>query len=231
MTAPIVERHQGIAVVRDDLFAGGTKARFLGVLFNGVEEVVYATPAQGGAQFALAHVARELGKRATLFVAQRGKPHPRALEAKRLGAKVIQVANGYLNVVQARAREYCLATGARLAPFGMDLPEAAEAIVATALASGEDPTDVWCAGGSGVLGRALRRAWPDARVHVVMVGRNACPVEGADHIVFPRPFEWQAVQPPFLSDPHYDAKAWAVAASRPRPGRHLFWNVAGPAVP
>lgn len=42
--------HDGIAVVRDDLFLGGTKARFLPALFDGADEVVYASPAEGGAQ-------------------------------------------------------------------------------------------------------------------------------------------------------------------------------------
>jgi len=51
--APVVTMHEGIHVVRDDLYPGGTKARFLPVLFDGgVEEVVYASPAQGGAQVA-----------------------------------------------------------------------------------------------------------------------------------------------------------------------------------
>jgi hypothetical protein len=35
-------RHDGVLVVRDDLFPGGTKARFLGTMFEGVSEV---TPA------------------------------------------------------------------------------------------------------------------------------------------------------------------------------------------
>ena len=71
MTKPIVENHNGVLVVRDDLFEGGTKARFIPSLFNGVTEVVYASPAEGGAQTALATVAALLGKRATIFVAQR----------------------------------------------------------------------------------------------------------------------------------------------------------------
>jgi hypothetical protein len=60
-STPIVMEHDGVLVVRDDLFPGGTKARFLGLLFNGGEEVVYASPAEGGAQVALATVARRLG--------------------------------------------------------------------------------------------------------------------------------------------------------------------------
>ena len=32
MTMPIVEKHNGVLVVRDDLFDGGTKARFIPLL-------------------------------------------------------------------------------------------------------------------------------------------------------------------------------------------------------
>lgn len=44
MTAPILEMHHGIAVVRDDLFPDGTKARFIAQVFEGVKEAaVYAS--------------------------------------------------------------------------------------------------------------------------------------------------------------------------------------------
>jgi hypothetical protein len=59
--APVIIEHDGVLVVRDDLFTGGTKARFLGMMFNGADEVVYASPAEGGAQVALATVVRPLG--------------------------------------------------------------------------------------------------------------------------------------------------------------------------
>jgi hypothetical protein len=123
MIKPRVIEHDDVFVVRDDLFPDGTKTRFLPSLFDGVSEIVYASPAEGGAQTALATVASQLGKRATIFVAQRAQLHPRTLMAKRLGAKIEQVSPGYLNVVQARAREYCQEHGARLAPFGFDVPE------------------------------------------------------------------------------------------------------------
>jgi hypothetical protein len=112
MTAPILEVHRGITVVRDDLFPGGTKARFIGRVFDRAAEAVYASPPEGGAQTALATVARALGKRATIFVASRAKPHARTLEAARLGTKIVPVAPGYLTVVQARAKAYCRETGA-----------------------------------------------------------------------------------------------------------------------
>jgi hypothetical protein len=233
--APIVIEHDGVRVVRDDLFPGGTKARFLPALFEGVDEVVYASPAQGGAQTALAVVAADVGKLATIFVAKRAEPHPRAMMAKALGAKVMQVSPGYLTVVQARAKAYAAARGARLAPFGVDMPEALRAIADAALASGEDPEEVWCASGSGVLARGLALAWPLARFHVVQVGRDLSRGDlplGAEVHIAPLKFEQVSkTVPPFPSDPHYDAKAWAICSETKRPGRVVFWNVTGPANP
>lgn len=234
MIAPVVIEHGGITVIRDDMFLGGTKARFLPTLFCGVDEVVYASPAEGGAQTALAHTAAKLGKRATIFVAKRATPHPRALEAKRLGARVMQVAPGYLTVVQARAREYCARTGARLAPFGVDMPEAIDAIAAAARATGLEPDEVWCASGSGVLARSLARAWPMARRHVVEVGRSlsSADVAGATIHKAGLPFSKAlAERPPFPSCPHYDAKAWRICKARRGAGLVVFWNVTGPAKP
>lgn len=232
--APKVIEHEGIHVVRDDLHHGGTKARYVRKLFDRASEVVYASPAEGGAQFALASVAAELGKRATIFVAKRETPHPRAFEAKRLGAQIVQVEPGYLTVVQARAKAYCAATGATLAPFGMDMPEAIETIAQAACSVDIRPDEVWCAAGSGVLARGLALAWPKARRHVVSVGRALTVDEVAGAVIhssgmpFARPHK---VQPPFPSDPHYDAKAWHLCKARKGKGIVLFWNVTGPAQP
>jgi hypothetical protein len=228
---PRVENYGGIAVVRDDLYPGGTKARYIPRLFDGADEVVYASPAQGGAQFALAFVAHALGKRATIFVAHRQTPHRRQFEAKALGAKIVLVPFGMLSNVQAKARDYAVRVGARLAPFGMDTPEAIDIIADAARSTGEEPDEVWCAAGSGTLCRALKRAWPRAHHVAVGVGRNipADKLDGAEFIRFPRPFEFAATQPPFPSDPHYDAKAWQIATARRKTGRRvLLWNVTGP---
>jgi hypothetical protein len=229
---PQLTEHDGILVVRDDLLPGGTKARFLPVLFEDADEVVYASAAEGGAQTALATVAAQLGKRATIFVAKRAQPHPRALMAKRLGATIMQVSPGYLSTVQARAREYSRQVGATLVPFGVDMPEAIEAVAAAARSIGIEPDEVWCASGSGVLARALAKAWPKARRHVVQVGRRLEPneVAGATIHVYPLPFGRGAkTKPPFPSDPHYDAKAWEICRARKGAGRVIMWNVAGPA--
>jgi hypothetical protein len=37
VTPPVVAEHDGILVVRDDFFAGGTKARFIPALFDGAQ--------------------------------------------------------------------------------------------------------------------------------------------------------------------------------------------------
>jgi cysteine synthase len=230
LTPPVVTDHFGIQVVRDDLFPGGTKARFAGRLFDGAEEVVYASPAEGGAQTALAIIAQQLEKRATIFVAKRRTPHARTLMAKAHGAKVYLVSPpGYLSVVQARARAYCAATGARLAPFGFDLAWSIGAIEEAALSSGVSPEEVWCAGGSGTLARGLAKAWPRTRLNVVQVGRELT-VAGATMHKHSLPFGAVArAKPPFPADPHYDAKAFELCLARHGPGKVLFWNVAGPA--
>lgn len=226
---PVMEMHRGVMVIRDDMFPGGTKARFIGKLFQGVSEAVYATPPEGGAQTALALTAKKMGRKATLFVAERAKPHARTLEASRLGAKVIPVSPGYMTVVQSRAREYCRETGAFLIPFGVDFPEAIATIADAARATGADPDEVWCASGSGVLARGLAMAWPKARRHVVQVGRELSPrdIAGATIHIHPKKFgETASIKPPFPSDPHYDAKAWEVCMAKRGPGEVLFWNVA-----
>lgn len=229
MKPPVVQTHAGIRVVRDDLFPGGTKARFIGQVFADCFEAVYASPPEGGAQTALAHVARALGKRATIFVASRAKPHARTLEAARLGAKVVPVSPGYLTVVQSRARDYCRDTGAALIPFGAEIPGGIEAIAAAARLTGVEPDEVWCAAGSGVLARGLALAWPNARRHVVQIGRELSPkdVAGAKIHVHPRKFGERAmIAAPFPADPHYDAKAWEFCVAKRGSGNVLFWNVA-----
>lgn len=231
MTAPQIAEHDGITVVRDDLFPGGTKARFLPLLFDGVDEVVYASPAEGGAQTALAAVGKALGKTATIFVAKRKVPHGRARLALQMGAQICQITPGHLSVVQARAKAYAEAVGARLMPFGGDLPEAVDVIAAAAASTGLQPDEVWCAAGSGVLIRGLAKAWPNARLNAVQVGRDLEPDDVAGATIHVAPFKFGdecPEAPPFPSDQHYDAKAWLIAKAQHGPGLCVFWNVTGP---
>lgn len=244
--APRIEHHAGVDVVRDDLLPGGTKARYLAQLFDAHDEVVYATPVYGGAQLALAYAARERGKHVTLFCAKRAQLHPRTLEAIAAGAHVSFVNPGYLARCQGAAREYAERTGAHLLPFGGDSEAAIDAIAeaAAAVVRAQGHYDeVWCAAGSGVLARGIRRGitqadpeWAATTVVGVQVGHALDPAAFDELQISPLPFDRAlGVRPPFPSCPHYDAKAWAMCRRRHheawRPSyarRVLFWNVLGP---
>lgn len=73
MQTPVLETHAGVVVVRDDLLPGGSKARFLvpWMTEQAAREFVYAGPAFGAAQVALAIAAKQCGKKARLYVAGR----------------------------------------------------------------------------------------------------------------------------------------------------------------
>jgi hypothetical protein len=224
---PFIDTSWGdLLVVRDDLLPGGTKLRYLVPLLasDRAQEFVYASPAYGYAQIALAHACKMLGKRATIFAAKRNRLHRRQEAAKAAGARIMLVPNGYLTVVQKAAREYCAVSGARLIPFGVDTPEAIEAFADCARALPIRPLEVWCVAGSGTLARGLQAAWPGAKVFAIQVGR--APNAGrAEILLAPEAFEDDAKHPPpFPSCSNYDAKAWRFLR-RARPGA-LFWNVA-----
>jgi threonine dehydratase len=203
-------------------------------------EVVYASPVYGGAQIAIAHAARALGIRATIFAAERRVIHGRTAEALLAGARLVQVPHGYLTNVQAQARRYAELRGARLLPFGLDTPEALEAIAARARAAQAQTgplAEVWCAGGSGVLCRGLQLGLAAAgpggsrpAFHVVQVGARLGPAQaGCARVhVAPERFEDDARRPPpFPSCSNYDAKVWAEMGRSRGDGPILFWNVLG----
>lgn len=229
VASPVLQRHGSFWVVRDDLLQGGTKVRALAALMaaSPAKEFVYAGPAQGYAQLALAHTARAFGRRATVFTAARLTLHPVTLAAQALGAKVELVSFGRLAVVRARARDYAAKTGAVLLPFGLDVQICSQAITDAALSLEVAPTEVWTVAGSGVLTRSLQSAWPNARFVAVTVGGRSCDTGRATRLEYPAPFDARAgLQPPFPSVPTYDAKGWHLMQERAQEGA-LFWNVAG----
>lgn len=222
----VLEEHAGVMVVRDDLLPGGTKRRALGALLDGRhEKYVYPSPVFGFAQVALAYAAQDHGARATIFCAARAERAPLTARAAAAGAAIHEVRPGYLNVVRARAREYCAANGAELLPFGLDDPRIIAALADVARGVPYAPREVWSVAGSGVLTRALQAAWPDARFYAVRVGSR--PNAGRAHVYeAPERYEEDAWEPPpFPSCGNYDAKAWQFIRRHARPGA-LFWNVA-----
>jgi len=225
LPAPVVERHGDFFIVRDDLITGGTKVRALSQLLTSGDEFAYAAPAAGYAQVALAVAAARCRAKATIFVAQRKTLHPHTQEAQRSGARIIQVPVGYMSVVRARARDYCSANGAQLLPFGFDTPAFVDILVSVAQGLNLDPVEVWSVAGSGVLTRALQRAWSRAAVYAVRIG--AKPKVGRA-IIYEAPERFEQVAkypPPFPSCSNYDGKAWQFIKAHAKPGA-LFWNVA-----
>lgn len=222
---PVINSTGPYHVLRDDLIPGGTKARVIGRFLVSADEWVYASPAYGYAQVALAHVCAAYGKRATVFVAKRKVLHPRTAEAQRAGAKIVQVPHGYLSNVQAKARAYAEYVGAGQLPFGFDFPEFVDALAELALGLPIRPSEVWTVAGSGTLSRALQKAWPEATFHAIRVG--AMPAVGRAQLYeAPEKFEVDARQPPpFPSCSNYDAKAWRFVLRHAAEGA-LFWNVA-----
>lgn len=229
---PKVNTVEGIKVVRDDLITGGTKARVLPTYLEIIEAgqtVVYASPAYGYAQIALAHAAAATGRRAVIYVAKRNKPHPRTVEAYKAGATIIQVPNGYLSNVKSKARTFCETSGASEIPFGFDTQRFRELMTAEAKKVDCEPDHVWTVAGSGTLSRSLQKRWPNAQFHAVAVGRALKPgdVGNASIVKAPEKFEQNAQNPPpFPSCSNYDAKAWAHIKAANLTGVQLFWNVA-----
>ena len=226
LSPPVIETRDALVIVRDDLVAGGTKVRALPALLTaGAREYVYASPVYGYAQVSLAHAAAAAGVRATIFCAQRQTLHARTREAQAAGARIVQVPVGYMSVVTARAQAYCAVSGATLLPFGFDTPVFIDALAAVAADLPIKPTEVWSVAGSGVLTRALQRAWPRASFFAVRIGAH--PNAGAAQ-VFQAPEQFQQdarTPPPFPSCSNYDAKAWRFLQVHAAPGA-LFWNVA-----
>jgi hypothetical protein len=221
-----------ISVVRDDLMPYGTKQRAAPGLFASGQELVYASPAEGYAQMALAAAARDCAGKLTIFIAARRREHPNTAEARKLGANVQTVRPGYMTVVQARARSYCAETGAELLPFGLNTPPMLWGLAAAGAQAGEalgrEPAEVWTVAGSGVLSRSLQAVWPDALFFAVQIGHRLSEFDRGRAIVVEAPEKFaQAARrpPPFPSNSNYDAKAWQFISEHASAGA-LFWNVA-----
>jgi hypothetical protein len=234
--SPVIEDRDGALVVRDDLLEGGSKSRFLPFLLEGAGEVVYGGPFCGGAPLALAVVGRELGIRVTLFYAKRKILHPRQRRCLSHGATIYQVPHGYMSNVQAKARTYAAAVGAKFLSLGFDVPAANDPFIAVMRGVQKrtgSPDQVWCATGSGMLARCLGHAFPDSEVVGVAVGLKSRHSEQSMppnvRIVessYDFAIETRAACP-FPSDRNYDRKAWEIMLQQRR-GSCLFWNVLGP---
>ena len=244
--APVIEQHEGIYVVRDDLLNAGTKVRGADYLIGHcpnhrhITEWVYGScPATGYAQISLPFLCNRYNKRAVIFMAARSmdKLHEYQRRGISLGAEYHWVKDGMLAVTQKRARDYVAEspTTRALLPIGLEHPTVFASFVVVARNLPVVPRTVWSIGSSGTLSRALQQAWPHAEVHVVSAGGHTMGERERGRAIFhPTKYKWnqavkQSERPPFPSAPEYDAKAWRPMLeyyeTHERREPILFWNV------
>jgi hypothetical protein len=224
--SPVVETYNDIKVVREDLLHVGSKARAGEALIAKCpnDKIVYVQPRFGYAGISLTELCKKYGKKLVLFM-------PSSKEISEHQAFCIENGCEYhfyriaampnLNrIAQAYAKE----TGSFFIPLGLKHPLVTAMIIKTAIEIPE-PTSFWTAFSTGVLNRALQKAWPNAEANGLAVARNIHPGEKgrAKIIGHYQDFSQNAkIKPPFPSASNYDAKVWEYL----KPG-DLFWNVAG----
>ena len=240
---PIIEIHEGIHIVRDDLLGIGSKVRFIDYFIGHekknqeVKEWCYASPATGFAQISLSAVCAKYGKKAVLFQAKRKMENLHEYQRKCLDllGDIRWITFGMLSVTQSRARKYCEEDPKhrRILPSGFDHDTVIASIIKVARNLPIQPKEIWTVGGSGTINKGLRLAFPDAEVHMVQVGYEIN--DPGDAIVHRSEYKFEesikeAEMPPFPSAPTYDAKCWKHMMewyeNHEKKGDVLFWNVA-----
>lgn len=225
-------KYEGFLVVRDDLVEGGTKRRVLERILPSLSEteIVYPAHAYGYAGYALGLAAQECGKKVRLFF-----PSPRVdipIFEKTIGLSDLSysVESVYLqkDLVPIAKRYSSKSSNRYLMPIGFNTQQFFEELVRFILSLDLAPKEVWCLAGSGLLCRALCRAWPNAQINAVSMGFPQMQVDQNKVQVFetPEPPEETAkFLPPYPSAEYYDAKIWQLAKKFGSEGA-LIWNVA-----
>jgi cysteine synthase len=236
--AIIIEKHQGINVLRDDLLKGGTKSVLMpAIVSDNYKEYVYASPVYGGFQIALSAYCQHMNKKATIFCAKRKVKHANTMECERYGATIIEIPYGYLNVVEKHARDYCLnKPDVKKIIFGANTQEnkliIAERTRNVIKALGKEPDEIWCAIGSGTLISGILLGVGNAvKVVGVQVGGSYTIENGYSNLEvmkYDKPFSSVSkMKTDFPSMPNYDLKAFelCVKNNTNRDKNILFWNV------
>lgn len=229
----IIEKHENINVLRDDLLPGGTKSVFLGKILDLTKDCfVYASPVYGAMQIALSHYCSSIGKQAVIFCAKRKVPHNNSLKAKEAGGIVYQVPYGYLNNCQSKALQYAKDNNGQCLKFGGNYEISTSAIadrmkqVSSKL--GFEPDIIYCAVGSGTLLKGIIAGTSNARIFGVMVGTDfKQPVPDRVTLIrYEKGFEFESkISSPFPSCKNYDLKAWEYCRKGKHEGNVFFWNV------
>ena len=231
-------------VIQEAQVTGGSKSRAIYAFMQARDEYnefVYAGPATGYAQYALAYCAKLLDKKATVFLSSCPRvgntiPTQGAIDN---GATIIRSIQ--LKDAQEAAREYCSGDTSRfLCPFGMDDTEFHQIFVDKLRAAGMPDiagnVTIWVTVGSGTLLRVLLEIYPNNKFGCVVVGKNIWedqfkPEDWARMTIYKSDlFFTQNVKkrnaPPYNSVPNYDAKVWEFVRRFGKSGDYIY-NVAG----
>ncbi len=229
-TSFIIHEYNGFKVVRDDLFDGGTKRRAFSRIIDSIpeSELVYALDYYGHAGYAIALTALAAGKKVRLFYLSPKKETGIFIKTTNLPNVTYEIVEGAKTQIEAskRAIEYSKENGGRFLPIGLDFPEFGGELEKVVKAANLGGPEIWCMGGSGTLGRALQRAYPNIPVNIVSVGTTN--FLGGTNTVYEAPEkldEEAEIKPPYNSSAHYDAKTWRFVLDHAKPGAYI-WNVA-----
>lgn len=237
---PVIEVHENIHVVRDDLLVGGTKERIYDYMIRSddvTKEWVFGSGSRFGySQLGISAVCRKYGKKATFFIAKGKELHYNSVKAQELGGNIIEVNMGMLTVTQSRAKKYVAENPYRkLIDFSGD-PTVIGSVIKVGLGLDFQPDEIWTVAGSGVLNLGLQLAFPNAVCYSVSIGHNLSDEEKGRSIVIRHPLKFaqeckKKDIPPFPSSTIYDAKCWSPMMEMTNDYRKdknvLFWNVGG----
>jgi hypothetical protein len=234
--APIIKEHDGFNVVREDLMGFGSKCRFGDILVSTCQSdtLVYVQPRYGFAGISLAYLAKKYNKKLVLFSPSQKEISDHQAICIERGADMRFRRIAAMPNLNKIAADWARENNAFFIPLGLrhELVTAAAVKVAYDLAQEHgEPKEVWHAISTGVLGRALQIAWPNAEFNGVAVARNIKDGERGRATIWSHPKEFsQNVSdefiPPFPSALNYDAKAWEFMVKHGREGA-WFWNVGG----
>ena len=233
---PKLVQHGDFNVVREDLMGFGSKCRFGDILVSTAQSdtLVYVQPRYGFAGISLAYLAKKYNKRLVLFSPSQKEISDHQAICIERGAEMKFKRIAAMPVLNAHAKKWAEENNAFFIPLGLrhELVTAAAVKVAYDIAEKHGyPEEVWHAISTGVLGRALQIAWPEAQFNAVAVARNIKQGERGRATIWSHPKAFnQNVDPefvpPFPSALNYDAKAWEFMVKHGNPGA-WFWNVGG----
>jgi hypothetical protein len=250
-TLKLNDANATLYIFRDDYLIGGTKQRIMQQLIESMpdcNELVYAGPVYGYAQIALSYGGKLMKKPITVFVETMDPLHPLTQEAKKYGAKIIQV--GYraaLNYVQKKAEQYVSSKNKKnnnnnvcLLPFGLHTAEIIRMMADQIkkklptypldLTNPKNyPERMWLVAGSATLLNALYIVFPNTFFNVVQVGRTIWEdlIEARRTKIYvsdEKFYEKAKILPPYPSVSTYDAKLWKFVLQDAKDGDYV-WNV------